>query len=222
MTRRGVLGFIAGLASTGLLTACMQRSASFRYRMTVEGRHSGMAVYELLAEKVIGLRLADETPGGSIIRGEALALETPTGPVFLLLQAPKGQDDLKSGVLGALAPEVSRKETPYSWAAASQLARLGDGHAKGDLARDRWPLMVRFRDLADPRTVELVDPGAAGVTRIALETTLDRVTLGIEKRLAWLSDGGRSLDALGGVTFSDHPPLAKTIYQRAFSSEIER
>lgn len=46
--------------------------------------------------------------------------------------------------------------------------------------------MVRFRDINDPRTVEMVEPEAVGVKRILLEATQDPVTTGIEKRLGWM------------------------------------
>jgi hypothetical protein len=45
--------------------------------------------------------------------------------------------------------------------------------------------MVRFKDIDDPRSVEQVDPGAAGVKRILLETTNDAVTTGIQKHFTW-------------------------------------
>lgn len=59
---------------------------------------------------------------------------------------------------------------------------------RGEVPRADWPLMVRFRDLGDPTSVERVDPAAIGVKRIVLETTSDEVTTGIEKRLGWLRD----------------------------------
>lgn len=49
-------------------------------------------------------------------------------------------------------------------------------------------MMVRFRDLNDPKSVERVDPDAICVRRITAETTSDDVTTGIEKRLGWLRD----------------------------------
>lgn len=185
MTRRGMLGLLATVA-TATLTGCGNSSASFRYRMRVEGTYSGTAVYELLAEKVNGPRLPEEKPGGSIIKGEALVLETSSGPVFLLLQAADTKGDLKEGVMRALAPDVPRTEQPYSWAVAKRLAGAGNGDAKGDLPRESWPLMVRFRDINDPNTMEKIEPSAIGITRITLEATRDPMTMGIEKRLVWL------------------------------------
>ena len=47
-------------------------------------------------------------------------------------------------------------------------------------------MMVCFRDIHDPASVERVDPYEVGVERIALETTTAAVTVGIEKYLDWL------------------------------------
>ncbi len=65
---------------------------------------------------------------------------------------------------------------PYSYG--------GPDHPEANIA---WPMMVRFRDLRDPLSVEPVDPDTIGVQRIRLETTHDPVTTGIEKRLTWLT-----------------------------------
>jgi hypothetical protein len=49
-----------------------------------------------------------------------------------------------------------------------------------------WPMLVRFGDPADPRTVRKVSPEAIGVTRITIEVTDEDMTTGIEERLGWL------------------------------------
>ena len=47
-------------------------------------------------------------------------------------------------------------------------------------------MMVRFKDIHDPKSVEAVDPQAVGVKRVWVETTSDAVSTGIEKRIPWL------------------------------------
>jgi hypothetical protein len=182
---RLVMGLLTGaLALLG--GGCGTSLSSFRYRMTVDGSHSGTAVYEMLAEKVRGPLLPEEKPGGSIIKGEALVIETPSGPVFVLLKSAAGGGDLEGAVVRALAPDIPWNGQPNFWKAVNRLSGAGNGDAKGDLPRADWPMMVRFRDLNDPKSVEQVDPDTIGVKRIALETTSDPVTVGIEKRLGWL------------------------------------
>jgi hypothetical protein len=56
------------------------------------------------------------------------------------------------------------------------------------------PILVRFKDEADPKTVEAVDPGNLAATfgegvrlkRVIIEITKDPVTTDIQKRLTWL------------------------------------
>ena len=64
-----------------------------------------------------------------------------------------------------------------------------------------YPELVRFRDIRDPKTVELVDPNdlaksfGAGVKlrRIMLTVVDGPVTVGIEQRLPWLVRYGNKM-----------------------------
>jgi hypothetical protein len=59
-----------------------------------------------------------------------------------------------------------------------------------------YPLLVRFRDLADPKSVERVDPddlansfgGGVTLKAITVARTEAKVTRGIERRLPWIDD----------------------------------
>ena len=220
MARRGAMGLL--VVAAGVLAGCglFNSSASFRYRMKVEGSHPGEAVYEILAEKVSGPRLPDERPGGSIIKGEALVIETPSGPVFLLLQSPGSGGDLKGAVARTLAPDIPWNGQPNFWKAVTRLADAGEGEAKGELPREDWPMMVRFRDINDPKSVELVDPEAVGVKRIMIETTSDDVTTGIEMRLGWLPKQKGSFVRRLSVADPTNPPIAAILNKQDFSTEI--
>ena len=65
----------------------------------------------------------------------------------------------------------------------------------GELPFEDLPLLVRFRDLTDPTSIESVDPFelarsyGAGVTlkRATVEITDDPITTGITKNLPWLA-----------------------------------
>ena len=186
MARRSALGALGGVFSLGV-SACnpFLAKASYRYRMTVEGKFGGAAVYEVLAQRTRAILLPDERPGGSALKGEALVLETPTGPVFVLLKSQGGSAGLIGSVTHALTPDIPMGGQPNFWKAVN---RLGDcfASARGELPPEDWPLMVRFRDLGDPKSVEQVNPRAIGVKRIVVETTSDDVTRGIQARLIWL------------------------------------
>ena len=225
---RSALTFLAGVASM-VLVGCglFMSSSSYRYRMTVEGTHSGSSVYEILAEKKNGPLLPDEKPGGSIIKGEALVIETPSGPVFALLTPAQGGGDLIGAITRALTPDIVWNGQPNFWKAVNRLASAGEGEVKAELPREEWPMMVRFRDLNDPKSVERVDPAAAGVTRVLLETTKDDVTVGIEKRLGWLcSKFSFFEDERDPVTGFLMPPsvvtVAHSLNRRHFSTETDK
>ncbi len=63
----------------------------------------------------------------------------------------------------------------------------------------QYPMLVRFRALDRPESLEAVDPDALGdafgagveLKRISVEITDEPVTVGIEKRLPWLEQVGR-------------------------------
>lgn len=214
----------AGLGVAMLvLSGCgLRSSASFRYRMRVEGAHSGQAVYELLAERTYGPRLPDEKAGGSMIRGEALVVEMPSGPVFLLLTSANGGGDLEGAIVRALAPDIPWNGQPNFWKAVNRLAGAGDGKVNGELPRADWPLMVRFRDIRDPKTVEQVDPNAIGLRRIVLETTTDSVRIELNRKLVWLSSHIGSLVERPFDVPIGNMPRVQRLTVRDFSTETKR
>jgi hypothetical protein len=67
-----------------------------------------------------------------------------------------------------------------------------------------YPIMVTFKDMSDPKSVTKVDPDALSATfgkgvslkRITVERTQDPVTTGIQRRLGWLEQVGRSRSTL--------------------------
>lgn len=133
-------------------------SVTVRYRLSlhaeVDGRPaSGSGVIEV----VYGTRipwLTNYSGGITIdIRGEAVALDLgERGIMFALLK--EGKHD-RSG------PEYT---VPLNFAVSSggigteDFARIRDLGGQRNILLDRLPLLVRFRDLNDPTTAEVVDP----------------------------------------------------------------
>jgi hypothetical protein len=218
MRRRKMLGAACAVAGALMLAGCgSSGERSYRFRMTVEadtpqGLRSGSSVMEVVAERQ--QQFAPEArPLVSGLKGEAVVVDTPSGPIFVLLTLPNSDQTYIQAVTFALAPNLREGGWEPFWKA---MGRLGGwfGSAKADLPREDWPLMVRFRNLNDPKTVEKVDPDAIGVKRILLETTRDDVSAGIETRMPWLGDRGHLLDSEGGPTI--HPTFAQTIDHGAF------
>jgi len=90
------------------------------------------------------------------VRGEALTVDLgPRGTLFALLRAGK---DPRSGpeyiVLRAFGFPYGNVPRPVEQGLAQILALKG----KATLPPDSLPLLVRFGDISDPKTVELVDP----------------------------------------------------------------
>jgi hypothetical protein len=187
MARRGLIGLFLGGASALLLSGCdlfLPRRA-FRLRMTVEvatplGVKTGSSVIEMVAETRVPLGTNSMSRySGGLSRGEAAVVELSGGPLFVLLKDGDGSNNYSGQLWHALNGGADLDNDDVM----AFVAKMGGGDYKAELPRAEWPMMVRFRDLNDPKSVERVDPAAAGVRRILLETTEDAVTVGIEKRL---------------------------------------
>ena len=66
---------------------------------------------------------------------------------------------------------------------AKELAQ-GEYPGPSEVAREDYPLLVTFGDIADPASIVRVEPDALATHSV--ELTDDPVTTGIEKRLGWL------------------------------------
>jgi hypothetical protein len=227
MARRGALGLLAGTVAA-LLSGCGSffRSGSYRFRMTVEvetpeGVRTGSSVYEVTATKSPALT-SEEHEGGGGLRGEAVVVDLPGGPLFVTLKMPVAGESLGAAATLALAPETRRGNVDAYVAAVDRLGGVSDG-TKAELPRKQWPLMVRFRDIADPASVEEAYPDAIGVKRILLETTHDEMTRGIEKKMpTWFKEMVANKSRLNGsssVAISTND-LADNLGAGSFSTEI--
>jgi hypothetical protein len=210
IARRVILGVIAG-AAVALLGGCsILFPAKYRFRMTIDvqtpqGVRCASGVFAVWAANAFKL-LPDEHARDWGVRGEAVILDLPDGPVFALLKTANLQrSDLALMSMAALDPQFendvveSATRIDRSWSSQSGMVPAPD-----------WPLMVRFGDINDPRSVEKVDPVAIGISRIMVETTSEQMTTGLGKRLGWLarlkggylsgrfSDDGSALGLTGG------------------------
>lgn len=196
---------------------------SYRFRMTVEvetpqGIRVGSSVYEVTAHKSLALT-SEERQGGGGLRGEAVTIDLPGGPLFVTLKMRVAGEDLGEAATFALAPETKRGNVDAYVAAVRGLAGMS-GRAKAELSREGWPIMVRFGDIADPASVVEVDPQAPGVRRIIVETTSDDVTTGIAKRLGWLATHIGSLVRRSRGRSINEMAAAEILTVRDFSTEL--
>lgn len=180
---------VAGYAGFELLYA----DAIVRYRLTltleVDGRtHEGSGVLQVTyAERS---RILGANSSLTIkVEGEAVAIDLGSrGVLFALLHegnGPRsGPEWVVPNAFGVTKGGLGSEAFPTIEALKGSI----------DLAPQYLPLMVRFRDAGDPKTVERVDPGdlattlGAGVrlTRATLQITRDPITRGIQQRLPWI------------------------------------
>lgn len=163
----------------------------YRFKMTVEvetpaGFRSGLSVYEVWANWA--------RPGSKRRawgeKGEAVAIDPPDGRVlFALLKTGAIHGDMASLSMATL--DKSFNNTMVE--SAQKLSRRGMDVA-GVVRPENYPLLVTFKDIKDPTSVERVDPDNLEASfgkgyrlkAITVQVTDEEVTTGIEKRLPWL------------------------------------
>lgn len=193
MTRRDFAG-AAGLGAFSVaLGGCQLLGLEwrYRYRLTAEvvrggERYRGSSVIEVIRER-------GPTGIGGKARGEAAAVDIPgAGTLFLLLRSEKWGADWPF-----IMPHHAFQEQlgSVNMVDAALLTRLSSMNgAKVVLSPEFYPQLVRFRDIRDPKSVELVDSGnlatsfgfGVALGQILVELTPDPVTQNIGKELPWL------------------------------------
>lgn len=202
---RGCMMILLGIGAIAAAWAAYvyfhTRPNSFNYRMTVEietpeGVRSGSGVIEVGAANRVKF-----LPEGGVrsvyVRGQAVIIEMPTGgPIFALMKYEEGGLVPLWMALRTLVPDFN----PMDMVKAAGRMRLGQ---KGVVQRKNYPMLVRFTDIEDPKTVEQIDPGDLGASfgegymlkSITIEITDDPVTTGIDERLEAIGiRPGHSLD----------------------------
>jgi hypothetical protein len=204
MTRRDVIGLLTAVSAL-VLTGCGEVFPKrFRFKMTVEvetplGLRTGSGVMEMSAANV-SFQLPDSHAVDLKFKGEAVPVDLPGGTLFALI----GMDEFEAMVIDTFDPSAPRAKKLV--ALFGELGSSSSIGRRAELTPAKYPKLVRFRDIRDPKTVELVDPGDLGksfgagikLRRISFAVVDEPVTIGIEKRLVWLMqtkngqlDGGR-------------------------------
>ena len=191
---RSTLLTIAALASCVAIAGCsfLQEEASYKFKMIVEaetpqGIRTGSAIMRVHASKNVRLT-AHEHQGGAAVHGEAVILDGPKGPVFVL-PAPDlgamGRTWLAVQVTKAFEPSVNSLDAA-DFLRTVRILNETDNVRTAFLSRKDWPVMVRFENIDDPASVEIVEPEEIGVRQIKLTTSRNPLTCKIDRWLQWL------------------------------------
>lgn len=192
---------MALLASCGIIKSY----PPYHYRLTVEvdtpqGLRTGSTVIEIRLGEV------KSTLGGASneISGEAASVDLPGGQTLFALLRSDDSVDWAKNAMEQVTPPPPNDGSPPDQAVARLYAavkantglnvlkrHLPPLFARSDPPRSGYPMLVRFGDIKDPKTVAKVDPddlaGSFGpgfaLRRMTVQLTDDPVTSGIEKRL---------------------------------------
>lgn len=217
-------------------------SATVRYRLTLEtevdGKPAiGSAVVEVSYTKNIQL-LGSTTQIVADTRGEAVAVDLSSkGVLFALL---KEGSDPRSNPTNIVLRAFGIPHGSASHSIKEELAQIRAARGRVVLPLNAVPMLVRFRDLTDPNTVESVDPNdisktfGPGVKLV--QATIEIVSTGvwplswygitgepitnaIERRLPWLSKYyDRQLDGRRFETIEAANRLANSLNAAAFKT----
>lgn len=180
---------------------------AYRYRLTVEvetpeGLRTGSSVIEV--ETSVASSFSIPSPGlvSHRVRGEAVAVDLPGGRTLFALLRSENDIDWASRVMFMLAPEAPKTASDPFQARFDNMLKL-----KRSIVLPRtwppvahlpessaYPMLVTFDNLADPSSVEQVDPSdfaasfgeGVRLKRITVQLTDDPVTKDIVGRLPWL------------------------------------
>jgi hypothetical protein len=192
MTRRDAIGLLCS-GSVFMLSGCNEMFRKrFRFRMTVEvetpqGLRTGSGVMEVSAAKTTKI-LPEQHAVSTVFKGEAVPVDLPDGQTLFALVG-----DIGAGY--SLASAAVKSFDPLTGPEDKYVASIGKLGETGSLGRSvpirDMPKLVRFRNIRDPKTVELVDPKdlaksfgpGVKLRQIVLTVVDEPVTQGIEKRL---------------------------------------
>jgi hypothetical protein len=191
-------------------------SASLRYKLSVDIDDNGILRH---GEGVIGVAfqsqgplLIGNTPQWSVgTVGEAIAIDIgERGTLFVLLAGDvlrNKRNNITWGEKG-YSPDAGRQaldayfnfsvvNLPNGLGSRAKIDAFAASKASVELTASGLPLLVRFRDIQDPSSIEVVEPldletvfgGGVKLARAHVDIVDEPQTLGVERRLSWLNGG---------------------------------
>ena len=228
------VGLFAAVIGILLVSGCSSGATEkIRYKMIIEvetpqGLRSGYAVREVTFSEGYQGPSIGEDRGSITVKGEAVAVDLPKGQtLFALLTASGGDVDYGARIFDRAFDwyPAYAKEEPTASSSLSSI-ELWPTAPKTDrmVNTNPVPMLVRFADIKDPKTVEAVKPDALGtifgpgvkLKAITIQATNEPVTTGIEKRLAWVANEFYFDKMLDGQHLNDGSSLANNLTSMSF------
>jgi hypothetical protein len=192
-----------------------------RYRYTVEvdtpdGLRVGTTVIEDISRKQPRL-LPDMSRYSVITRGEAVAVHIPGKQTLFAILKQDGGLSFGHITYLALGPKGSPERQPGAPPVLMKV-HVG-GKETGIREQEGIPMLVRFRNINDPNSVEKVDPDNLAASfgqgyrlrKVAVQATNDPVTIGVLDHFSWwkeytgkLLDGTCCLELAAAKNLSAH------------------
>lgn len=199
----------AGLLVLAVLAlgGCGDREINYRLTVSIEtdgGVRTGSGVIGTAwGDQRLLQGLAAGIPWYPQVHGQAVPVDLGRhGVLFVLLRGDparkRSYPDMAPLLLGLVMPSRPR-EMPFEEA----LTLVAHHQGEVEVPCEPLPMMVRFGDIADPKTVERVDPcdlarsfgPGVRLARATIAVTDERPTTGIEAWLPWLASlQGRNLE----------------------------
>lgn len=184
------LGIVALLWGLSWL---MYRPSTYRYKLTVEvdtptGPRTGATVREIKYSPNIQLLTATEFTTKQ--RGEAVIVDLPGGQTLFVLKDVDGHETIRAAVGQGVETDVKKL---LDQANADRRVYVYPPRERLRARNREFPQLVRFRDISDPLTAEMVAPDnlaaafgpGVAMGRITLQMVDDPVTNEIPRRLPW-------------------------------------
>jgi hypothetical protein len=205
--RRSMLVFVGSVAAV-MLSGCDRLAnttitgkylPNYKYKLTVEvdtpeGVKSGYSVIEVIKP----------WRRGSTSRGQAVAVDLPRGQTLFVLLRSEQKGDWADDAMEPVWPSTQQtgdeeQDVTNLLSAAKEMGRVPLPRIR-KLGRydemNHTPYFVRFKNIADPMSVEQVNPNNLDkifgnnikLKGLFVEITDEPVTSGIENRLGWLEN----------------------------------
>lgn len=244
--RQRFVGSLIGGLLVLILSGCgpsAEEQAELHYRLKVEvetpqGLRSGSSVIKVMGARNPNWVNPEGRGSRGQYRGEAVAVDLPYGrTLFALLQAEGGSADAAEWPIMAYADILNPKADFVD--NLKQLSQISRAQVMKVLPKtvhiipnggsevSALPMLVTFKDISDPKSVQRVDPDdlsasfGAGVKlkAITVEITDDTVTSGIGERLAWWHNyADKQFD---GHRYNDSTEFANSLNRLHFSRGIK-